>query len=80
MAFFPFSIADIDDPEQIRVVICTNGKTGYVPLKVLLRLAAQDISRFDKEQTTNITEISQRVDTLEQQLEQFSKIFKISNN
>ncbi|WP_455480522.1 hypothetical protein V3564_05180 [Bartonella sp. B12(2025)] len=68
MLFFPFSIAEIDDPEHIRVVLYVNGKMGHVPLNALLKQISQDIRRFNKKQTQDITTISQRIDTLEQQL------------
>ncbi|WP_455479204.1 hypothetical protein V4B17_05690 [Bartonella sp. B23] len=57
MALFPFSIADIDDPEHIRVVLYTSGRMGHAPLNALL-----------KQMQESITKISQRLDALERQL------------
>ncbi len=57
MALFPFSIADIDDPEHIRVVLYASGRMGHAPLNALL-----------KQTHESITKISQRLDALEQQL------------
>ncbi|VEJ45936.1 hypothetical protein [Bartonella vinsonii] len=68
MALFPFSISDIDDPEHIRVVLYASGRMGHAPLNALLKQNYQDIERFDKKQSKNITQLSQRIDTLEQQL------------
>ncbi|WP_455481782.1 hypothetical protein V4P56_04815 [Bartonella sp. B35(2025)] len=63
-----FSIADIDDPEHIRVVLYANGRMGHAPLNALLSKMRQDIGYFDKKQTQNIAQLVQRVDALEQQL------------
>ncbi|WP_375608195.1 MULTISPECIES: hypothetical protein [unclassified Bartonella] len=57
MALFPFSIADIDDPECIRVVLYASGRMGHAPLNALLKKAYEDI-----------TKISKRVDALEKKL------------
>lgn len=54
MALFPFSIADIDDPECIRVVLYASGRTGHAPLNALLKKIYEDI-----------TKISKRMDALE---------------
>ncbi|EJF74114.1 hypothetical protein HWV54_02790 [Bartonella alsatica] len=58
MALFPFSIADIDDPEHIRVVLYASGRMGHAPLNALLKKIHKDI-----------TEISRRMDTVEQKLQ-----------
>ncbi|EJF98057.1 hypothetical protein MEI_00979 [Bartonella vinsonii subsp. arupensis Pm136co] len=68
MALFPFSISDIDDPEHIRVVLYASGRMGHAPLNALLKQNSQDIERLDKKQSKNITQLSQRIDSLEQQL------------
>ncbi|PIT67967.1 hypothetical protein [Bartonella tribocorum] len=57
MALFPFSIADIDDPECIRVVLYASGRMGHAPLNALLKKAYEDI-----------TKISKRMDALEKKL------------
>ncbi|GAA5100538.1 hypothetical protein [Bartonella acomydis] len=57
MALFPFSIADIDDPEHIRVVLYASGRMGHAPLNALLKGICNDI-----------TQISQRLEALEKQL------------
>ncbi|WP_375666403.1 hypothetical protein [Bartonella sp. TT121SHDZB] len=57
MALFPFSIADIDDPEHIRVVLYASGRMGHAPLNALLKKAYEDI-----------TKISKRMDALEKKL------------
>ncbi|EJF76754.1 hypothetical protein [Bartonella birtlesii] len=57
MALFPFSIADIDDPEHIRVVLYASARMGHAPLNALLKGIYKDI-----------TQISQRLDVLEKQL------------
>ncbi|WP_455465838.1 hypothetical protein [Bartonella sp. B39] len=57
MALFPFSIADIDDPEHIRVVLYASGRMGHAPLNALLKQIQE-----------GMTKISQRLDALEQQL------------
>ncbi|BBL53805.1 hypothetical protein MF1_10630 [Bartonella quintana] len=69
MALFPFSIADIDDPEHIRVVLYASGRMGHAPLNALLNQMHQDIERFYKKQSQNITKILERMDALEKQLE-----------
>ncbi|WP_455476325.1 hypothetical protein [Bartonella sp. B17] len=71
MALFSFSIADIDNHEHIRVALYVNDKLGHVPLNALLKKIHKDISSLDKKQTKNITQISQRLETLEQQLKTF---------
>ncbi|GAA5108536.1 hypothetical protein [Bartonella jaculi] len=68
MALFPFSISDIDDPECIRVVLYASGRMGHAPLNALLNQMRQDIERFNKQQSKDITQLMQRVDALEQQL------------
>ncbi|MBB4076213.1 Skp family chaperone for outer membrane proteins [Bartonella fuyuanensis] len=57
MAFFPFSIADIDDPECIRVVLYSTGRMGHAPLNALLKKVYEDI-----------TKLSERMDALEKKL------------
>ncbi|WP_375622706.1 hypothetical protein [Bartonella sp. TT119HLJHH] len=57
MALFPFSIADIDDPECIRVVLYASGRMGHAPLNALLKKAYEDI-----------TKIVKRMDALEKKL------------
>ncbi|QEE09729.1 hypothetical protein D1093_09125 [Bartonella kosoyi] len=57
MALFPFSIADIDDPECIRVVLYASGRMGHAPLNALLKKAYEDM-----------TKISERMDALEKKL------------
>lgn len=57
MALFPFSIADIDDPEHIRVVLYASGRMGHAPLNALVKQLQQDM-----------TKILQRVDVLEQKV------------
>lgn len=57
MTLFPFSIADIDDPECIRVVLYASGRMGHAPLNALLKKAYEDI-----------TKISKRMDALEKKL------------
>ncbi|WP_455473943.1 hypothetical protein [Bartonella sp. B30(2025)] len=74
MIFLPFSIADIDDPENIRVVLYASGKMGHAPLNALLEKMRQNIGSFDKKITTNMTQILQRLDALEQQLEMLQNI------
>ncbi|WP_273721059.1 MULTISPECIES: hypothetical protein [unclassified Bartonella] len=56
MALFPFSIADIDDPEHIRVVLYASGRMGHAPLNALLKQMHEDM-----------TQISQRLEILEKQ-------------
>ncbi|WP_273758974.1 hypothetical protein [Bartonella sp. AU55XJBT] len=58
MALFPFSIADIDDPECIRVVLYASGRMGHAPLNALLKKTYEDM-----------TKISKRMDALEKKLE-----------
>ncbi|WP_212113059.1 hypothetical protein [Bartonella queenslandensis] len=48
MALFPFSIADIDDPECIRVVLYASGRMGHAPLNALLKKAYEDITKISK--------------------------------
>ncbi|UTO28113.1 hypothetical protein [Bartonella harrusi] len=69
MALFPFSIADIDAPEQIRVVLYASGRMGHAPLNALLKKNDQDIESLDKKLNKNITQLIQQVDVLEQQLD-----------
>lgn len=68
MVFFPFSIADIDNPEHIRVVLYASGRMGHAPLNALLKQAHQNVNKFDKKQDKNIALFSQRIDALEEQL------------
>ncbi|MCZ2158668.1 hypothetical protein NPX99_05180 [Bartonella sp. 220] len=68
MALFPFSISDIDEPEHIRVVLYASGRMGHAPLNALLKKNDQDIERFDKKQSKNISQLVQRIEDLEQQL------------
>ncbi|WP_139412329.1 hypothetical protein [Bartonella mastomydis] len=58
MALFPFSIADIDDPECIRVVLYASGRMGHAPLNALLKKAYEDM-----------TKISERMDALEDRID-----------
>nr|CBI78304.1 hypothetical protein BARRO_120078 [Bartonella rochalimae ATCC BAA-1498] len=48
MALFPFSIADIDDPSHIRVVLYASGRMGHAPLNALLKQILQEGKREDK--------------------------------
>ncbi|WP_208433494.1 hypothetical protein [Bartonella taylorii] len=73
MALFPFSIADIDDPEHIRVVLYASGRMGHAPLNALLKQTRQDLQCFDKIQTQNILQLTQRLDILEKQLKTIIK-------
>ncbi|EJF88015.1 hypothetical protein [Bartonella rattimassiliensis] len=57
MALFPFSIADIDDPECIRVVLYASGRMGHAPLNALLKKTYKDM-----------TEILRRMEALEKNL------------
>ncbi|MBB5074335.1 hypothetical protein HNQ69_001473 [Bartonella callosciuri] len=57
MTLFPFSIDDITDPEHIRVVLYASGRMGHAPLNALVEPIQKDI-----------TQISQRLDILEQKL------------
>ncbi|WP_019219593.1 hypothetical protein [Bartonella florencae] len=57
MALFPFSIADVDDPEHIRVALYASGRMGHAPLNALLKGIYKDL-----------TQISQRLEALEKQL------------
>ncbi|MET3560584.1 putative RNase H-like nuclease (RuvC/YqgF family) [Bartonella japonica] len=68
MVLFPFSIADIDNPEHIRVVLYASGRMAHAPLNALLNQAHQNMSNFDKQQSKNIALLSQRIDALEKQL------------
>ncbi|MGF7158228.1 hypothetical protein [Bartonella heixiaziensis] len=68
MALFPFSISDIDDPERIRVVLYASGRMGHAPLNALLNQMRQDIERLDKKQSKETTQLTKRMDALEQQL------------
>ncbi|WP_019221295.1 hypothetical protein [Bartonella senegalensis] len=63
MALFPFSIADIDDPEHIRVVLYASGRMGHAPLNALLKQMHKDM-----------TQISQRLDALERQLKKTDRV------
>ncbi|MBX4335268.1 hypothetical protein [Bartonella raoultii] len=57
MALFPFSIADIEDPEHIRVVLYASGRMGHAPLNALVKQLQEDMTRILK-----------RMDVLEQQV------------
>ncbi|WP_273719190.1 MULTISPECIES: hypothetical protein [Bartonella] len=48
MALFPFSIADIDDPECIRVVLYASGRMGHAPLNALLKKVYEDMTKISK--------------------------------
>ncbi|WP_142416141.1 hypothetical protein [Bartonella massiliensis] len=48
MALFPFSIADIDDPECIRVVLYASGRMGHAPLNALLKKAYEEMTKISK--------------------------------
>ncbi|WP_455478011.1 hypothetical protein V3565_04480 [Bartonella sp. B10] len=64
-----FSIADIDDPKCIRVVLYSNGRMGHAPLSALLHEIHQKIGILDKKQVKTAAQIVQRVNVLEQQLQ-----------
>ncbi|ENN89937.1 hypothetical protein [Bartonella bovis] len=68
MALFPFSIADIDDPEHIRLVLYASGRMGHAPLNSLLKNMQQEMRREDKKNTQITTQLLQRVAALEEQL------------
>lgn len=68
MALFPFSIADIDDPEHIRVVLYASGRTGHAPLNALLKQMHHDMKREDKNHTKNYAQLLKRVVALEEKL------------
>ncbi|WP_332065709.1 hypothetical protein [Bartonella sp. CB189] len=80
MLLFPFSIAEIDDPERIRVVLHVNGKIGHVPLNALLNQMRQNMNNFDKKYSANAKKIVQKLDDLEQKfkilLQDFENIKK----
>ncbi|ABM44808.1 hypothetical protein H704_00211 [Bartonella bacilliformis Peru38] len=65
MAFFPFSIADINDPEQIRVVFYANGRMGHAPLNALLNQMHKRVERTDKKTNKNYVKMEQRISALE---------------
>ncbi|WP_273788464.1 hypothetical protein [Bartonella grahamii] len=64
MALFPFSIADIDDPECIRVVLYASGRMGHAPLNALLKKAYEDITKISK----RMDALAKRMDVLEKKL------------
>ncbi|AQX20359.1 hypothetical protein [Bartonella sp. WD16.2] len=68
MALFPFSIADIDDPEHIRLVLYASGRMGHAPLNALLKHMQQEMRREDKKNTQITTQLLQRIAALEKQL------------
>ncbi|MEL6093839.1 hypothetical protein [Bartonella schoenbuchensis] len=68
MALFPFSIADIDDPEHIRLVLYASGRMGHAPLNALLKNVQQEMKREDKKNTQVTAQLLQRVCALEEQL------------
>ncbi|CBI76842.1 conserved protein of unknown function [Bartonella clarridgeiae 73] len=68
MALFPFSIADIDDPNYIRVVLYASGRMGHAPLNALLKKIHQEVRRENKKHQTNYTNLLQRVTALEEKL------------
>ncbi|EJF91331.1 hypothetical protein [Bartonella melophagi] len=68
MALFPFSIADIADPEHIRLVLYASGRMGHAPLNALLKHMQQEIKRENKRNTQTTTQLLQRVSALEEQL------------
>ncbi|ENN90221.1 hypothetical protein [Bartonella bovis] len=68
MALFPFSIADIDDPEHIRLVLYASGRMGHAPLNALLKNVQQEMRRKDKRNTQITTQLLQRIAALEEQL------------
>ncbi|OPB30166.1 hypothetical protein [Bartonella sp. WD12.1] len=68
MALFPFSIADIDDPEHIRLVLYASGRMGHAPLNALFKNMQQEMKREDKRNTQVTTQLLQRVSALEEQL------------
>ncbi|ENN90585.1 MULTISPECIES: hypothetical protein [Bartonella] len=68
MALFPFSIADIDDPEHIRLVLYASGRMGHAPLNALLKNMQQEMRREDKRNTQVTAQLLQRVCALEEQL------------
>ncbi|AQX31294.1 hypothetical protein [Bartonella schoenbuchensis] len=72
MALFPFSIADIDDPEHIRLVLYASGRMGHAPLNALLKNMQQEMQqemrREDKRNTQVTAQLLQRVCALEEQL------------
>ncbi|MEL6089579.1 MULTISPECIES: hypothetical protein [Bartonella] len=68
MALFPFSIADIDDPEHIRLVLYASGRMGHAPLNALLKNVQQEMRREDKRNTQVTAQLLQRVCALEEQL------------
>ncbi|WP_102830579.1 hypothetical protein [Bartonella bovis] len=68
MALFPFSIADIDDPEHIRLVLYASGRMGHAPLNALLKNMQQEMRCKDKRNTQVTTQLLQRVAALEEQL------------
>lgn len=61
MALFPFSIADIDDPECIRVVLYASGRMGHAPLNALLKKAYKDMKKISK----RMDALEDRVDLLD---------------
>ncbi|WP_074381602.1 hypothetical protein [Bartonella doshiae] len=76
MAFFPFSIADINDPERIRVVIYASGRMGHLPLNALLAKIYTDFNHFNEKQTEGIKQISSRMDAFEEQLKNLQESFE----
>ncbi|ATO57850.1 hypothetical protein [Bartonella sp. 1-1C] len=68
MALFPFSIADIDDPSHIRVVLYASGRMGHAPLNALLKQILQEGKREDKKHQKNYIQLLQRITALEEQL------------
>ncbi|AGF74952.1 hypothetical protein BAnh1_10840 [Bartonella australis AUST/NH1] len=73
MALFPFSIADIGDPEHIRIVIYSGGQMGHAPLNGLLDQIRKDAKREDKKRNQDYAQLLQRVSDLEEKLKNLTK-------
>ncbi|MCZ2203724.1 hypothetical protein [Bartonella sp. A05] len=72
MVIFPFSIADIDDPKHIRVVLYASGCMGHAPLNALFdpirKGMHQDMRCEDKRHNQNYAQLLQRIIVLEEKL------------
>lgn len=67
MSIFPFSIADIGDPDHIRVVLYSTGRMGHAPLNALLR-PIRDGQSEDQQCRQDCAQLVQRVALLEKKL------------
>ncbi|ALE03061.1 hypothetical protein [Bartonella ancashensis] len=68
MTLFPFSIADIDDPDHIRIVFYSNGRMGHAPLNAILKYLRSEVQLTNERNAKDNAQMLQRISSLEERV------------